>query len=84
VPSRGRRRVPRGRSRRESSGIREGGSVVISDFIQWTTHLNQTNHLAFALVTVGLMTATGLAIAVVAELVFKLLGIRTDRLRHHH
>ena len=55
---------------------------MISDFIDWTTHLNETNRLAFALVTVGVMVAVGIAISFVAELVFRLLGIKTGRLRH--
>jgi hypothetical protein len=57
---------------------------VISDFIDWTTHLNETNRLAFALVTVGVMATVGLTIAAVAELVFRALGIKTGRARHRH
>jgi hypothetical protein len=43
-------------------------------FIQWTTQLNQTNRLGFAVVTVVTMVTIGVAIAVVAELVLKQLS----------
>jgi hypothetical protein len=43
-------------------------------FIQWTTQLNQTNHLGFAVVTVVTMASIGVAIAVVAEVILKRLS----------
>lgn len=49
---------------------------MIASFIEWTTRLNETDLLAFALVTVGVMAAVGIAIALVADLIFKLLGIK--------
>jgi small neutral amino acid transporter SnatA (MarC family) len=57
---------------------------MITDFIEWTTHLNETNRLAFALVAVGVMAAVGIVIAFIAELVFKVLGIKTEKMGHHH
>jgi hypothetical protein len=58
---------------------------MIRWFIDWTTRLNATDGLAFALVTVAVMAATGVAIAVVAELLFKALGIGAGKAdRHHH
>lgn len=55
---------------------------MIEGFVAWTTHLNETNRLAFAVVTVGVMAVVGIAIAVVAELVFRIVGIKTGRSRH--
>lgn len=55
---------------------------MLSEFIEWTTRLNESNRLAFALVTVGVMAAVGIAIATVAELVFRVLGIKPGKLRH--
>jgi hypothetical protein len=43
-------------------------------FIEWTTQLNQTNHLGFAIVTVLTMAGVGIGIAVVAELLLKRFG----------
>jgi hypothetical protein len=43
-------------------------------FIQWTTQLNQTNHLGFAVVAVVTMASIGVAIAVVAEVILKRLS----------
>jgi hypothetical protein len=43
-------------------------------FIQWTTQLNQSNHLGFAVVTVVTMASIGVAIAVVAEVILKRLS----------
>lgn len=54
-------------------------------FIQWTTQLHETNHLAFAAVTVLTMVAIGVAIAVAAELVLKRLsGGRSGAPGQHH
>jgi hypothetical protein len=55
---------------------------MISSFIEWTTRLNATHPLAFALVTVATMAALGIAIAVVVEVAFKLLGIKTRAGEH--
>ena len=57
---------------------------MITQFIEWTTYLNETNKLAFALVTVGVMAAVGVVIAFIAEPVFKVLGIKTEKMGHHH
>ncbi|MBT9536845.1 MAG: hypothetical protein AAB283_04645 [Planctomycetota bacterium] len=57
---------------------------MITQFIEWTTYLNETNKLAFALVTVGVMAAVGIVIAFIAEPVFKVLGIKTEKMGHHH
>jgi hypothetical protein len=57
---------------------------MITDFIEWTTHLNQTDRVAFALVTVAVMAGVGVFIATIAELIFKALGVRTGKPDHHH
>ena len=56
---------------------------MIASFIEWTTRLNASNPLAFALVTVGVMVALGVTIAAVVDLAFRLLGIRTKAGGHH-
>ncbi|WP_333653951.1 hypothetical protein [Dissulfurispira sp.] len=57
---------------------------MVEQFIEWTTRLNETNSLAFAFVTVGTMIVVGVGIALVVELVFKILGIKTEKIEHHH
>ena len=58
---------------------------MLAWFIEWTTQLNQTNHLAFAVVTVLTMATVGGGIAVVAELLLKLFGAsRSGAPDHHH
>ena len=54
-------------------------------FIAWTTQLNQTNHLIFALVTVLTMALTGIGIASLVELIFKGRGAgKSGAPDHHH
>lgn len=57
---------------------------MIADFIAWTTHLNETNRLAFALVTVVVMAGVGIFFATVTEVIFKVLGIKSGKGEHHH
>lgn len=57
---------------------------MLADFIAWTTHLNETNRLAFALVTVGVMAGVGILFATITELIFKVLGIKSGKGEHHH
>lgn len=57
---------------------------MFAEFIAWTTHLNETNRLAFALVTVVLMAGVGIVFAALAEVVFKVLGIQSGKGEHHH
>ncbi|MDP1606105.1 MAG: hypothetical protein Q8L93_05625 [Rhodocyclaceae bacterium] len=57
---------------------------MIADFIAWTTHLNETNRLAFALVTVGVMAGVGILFATITEVIFKVLGIKSGKGEHHH
>lgn len=57
---------------------------MLADFIAWTTHLNETNRFAFALVTVVVMAGVGILFAAITEVVFKLLGIKAGKPEHHH
>lgn len=57
---------------------------MVEQFIEWTTCLNETNSLAFALVTVGTMSVVGIGIAFAMELVFKIIGIKIEKIEHHH
>ncbi|MDP2227605.1 MAG: hypothetical protein Q8J78_09030 [Moraxellaceae bacterium] len=57
---------------------------MFADFIAWTTHLNETNRFAFALVVVALMAGVGIFFAMVTELVFKAFGVQSGKGEHHH
>lgn len=58
---------------------------MLAWFIQWTTQLNQTNHLAFAAVTVLTMATVGVGIAVFAEVLLMRLGMgKSGAPKHHH
>ncbi|MDP2107440.1 MAG: hypothetical protein Q8J67_00145 [Rhodocyclaceae bacterium] len=46
--------------------------------------MNETNHLAFALVTVGVMAGVGILFAAITEVVFKVLGIKSGKGEHQH
>jgi len=52
--------------------------------MNWVVELNKTNHFGFGLLTVATMAALGLLIATVAELFFKALGIKNDKIEIHH
>ena len=51
---------------------------------KWIVELNQTNHLAFGLLTVGCMAVIGGVMAVIAEVFFSALGIRSDKIEIQH
>ncbi|HSI58129.1 MAG TPA: hypothetical protein VLA16_11275 [Ideonella sp.] len=58
---------------------------MLAWFIEWTSQLNQTNHLAFAAVTVLTMATIGVGIAVVAEVILKRLSAgKSGSAGHHH
>lgn len=50
----------------------------------WLVELNRTNHVAFGILTVASMAGLGGLIAVLAELVFTALGIRSDKIEIQH
>lgn len=54
-------------------------------FLEWTTQLNQTDRLGFAIVTVLTMAAVGIGIAVVAEVLLKQFGAtKSGAPEHNH
>jgi hypothetical protein len=52
--------------------------------INWVVELNKSNHSGFAILTVATMAVVGIFIAVLAELVFKGLGIKTEKIEIKH
>lgn len=53
-------------------------------FINWIVELNRTNHAGFGVLTVVTMAGIGGVIAVLADLVFTALGIRSDKIEIQH
>lgn len=51
---------------------------------EWLVELNRTNHVGFGILTVASMAALGGIIAVVTDLLFTALGIRTDKIEIQH
>ncbi len=51
---------------------------------QWFVELNKTSHIWFGILTVVIMSGIGLTIAVLTELVFKIFGVKGDRIEIHH
>jgi hypothetical protein len=51
---------------------------------QWLVETNKTNHLLFAIVTVVTMSGLGVIIAAVTEVIFKVLGVKGERIEIHH
>ena len=52
--------------------------------ISWLVELNKTNHLGFAFLTVFVMALVGSTIALLIELVFAAIGIKSDRSKSQH
>ena len=58
---------------------------MLAWFVEWTTQLNQSNHLSFAVVTVLTMATIGVGIAVVAEvLLLRLASGKSGASEHRH
>ena len=57
---------------------------MLAWFIQWTTQLNQTNHVGFAAVTVLTMAAIGIGLAGMAEVILKRLAGKPGAPEHQH
>jgi hypothetical protein len=51
---------------------------------QWLMDLNKNNHVWFGVLTVVTMSGIGLMIAVVTEVLFKVFGIKGERIEIHH
>lgn len=52
--------------------------------LSWVVELNKTNHVGFGLLTVATMAGIGIFIAIIAELFFKALGIKSDKIEIQH
>jgi hypothetical protein len=51
---------------------------------KWLVELNKNSHVWFGVVTVITMSGLGVIIAVTIELLFKMLGIKGERIEIHH
>ncbi len=51
---------------------------------QWLVELNKNSPIWFGVVTVLTMAVCGVAIAVLAELLLKLFGVKGERIEIHH
>lgn len=51
---------------------------------QWLVELNKSSHMWFGILTVVTMSGIGLLIAVVTELLFKVFGVKGERIEIHH
>lgn len=51
---------------------------------QWLVELNKNSPVWFGVVTVLTMSGIGLTIAVLTELLFKLFGVKGERIEIHH
>jgi hypothetical protein len=51
---------------------------------QWLMDLNKSSHIGFGVLTVVTMSGIGLLIAVVTELLFKVFGVKGERIEIHH
>ena len=56
----------------------------MESIMQWVVELNKTNHMGFGILTVATMAGIGIIIAVIAELFFKALGIKSDKIEIQH
>ncbi len=52
--------------------------------MNWVVELNKNNHVGFGILTVVTMAGIGGIIAVLADLFFTALGIRTDKIEIQH
>ena len=51
---------------------------------QWLVDLNKNNHILYGVVTVITMSGLGVVIAACIELLFKLFGVKGERIESHH
>lgn len=56
----------------------------MAGIMQWVAELNQSNHVGFGVLTVATMAGIGVVIAAIAEVVFKALGVKTDKIEIQH
>lgn len=57
---------------------------MITQFIEWTTHLSRTSNAAFAFVTVATMAVVGIGLSLVVEIIFKVIGMKADKVEDHY
>jgi len=50
----------------------------------WLVDLNKTSPFWFGIVTVVTMAGVGVAIAFITELIFKIFGVKGERIEIHH
>jgi len=50
----------------------------------WLIDLNKNSHIWYGVVTVVTMSGLGVLIATVIEVLFKIIGIKGERLESHH
>ncbi len=51
---------------------------------QWLVELNKNSHIWFGILTVFTMSGMGVLIAASIEVVFKLFGVKGERIEIHH
>ena len=51
---------------------------------KWMVELNKNSHVWFGIVTVLTMSGLGVLIAASIEVLFKLLGVKGERIETHH
>ncbi|MBF0541500.1 MAG: hypothetical protein HQK91_08645 [Nitrospirae bacterium] len=56
----------------------------MGELINWMVALNNTNHVGFGLLTVGIMSGLGVVIGLSMEMVFKLFKVDTDKIDIQH
>lgn len=56
----------------------------MENIMKWVAELNKTSHVAFAFLTISTMAGIGICIAFLAEMFFKVLGIKNDKIEIHH
>lgn len=50
----------------------------------WLMELNKNSHLWFGVVTVLTMSGIGIVIAAMTEIIFKVFGVKGERIEIHH
>jgi hypothetical protein len=50
----------------------------------WLVELNKNSHIWYGVVTVVTMSGLGVVIATIIEVMFKIIGIKGERIETHH
>ncbi|MCI4625318.1 MAG: hypothetical protein L3V56_05080 [Candidatus Magnetoovum sp. WYHC-5] len=56
----------------------------LEQIISWVVELNNSNHMGYAFLTVFVMAGIGGLLGVTIELIFKTLGIKSDKIEIKH